>query len=130
MSKEPLLERLAQDVVKEAHIHLQEFIRSRLPRLHSGAHDIMRGWTHHQVEAQEKDQDQKRRTLSRNVWFDAINMAQAPVVPGYVYTVHKYLQRHSSLSYRPQDVVFVRNVEEVKHGWAQTSKFPNSLMLI
>ena len=128
--KEPLLEQLAQDVVKEAQMHFQGFIRNQLPKLHSRAHEIMQGRMRHQVEAQEKDQDQKRRALSRNVWFDAINIAQAQVVPEYVYIVYRCVQHRSSISYRSQDMLFVWNVEEVGPAWGQLSKSPNSLTLI
>lgn len=126
VSKEPLLEQLAQDVVKEAHTHLQGFIRSRLQRLHSRAYDIKRGRMHHQVEVEVNDQDQKRRALLREEWFDEVKMAQAQVAPGYVYVIYRYVQHHPSVFYRPQDVVFIYNVEEVKHKWgSSSSKSPN-----
>ena len=96
VSKEPLLEQLAQDVVVEAHAHLREFLRQRLPRFYSCAHDIKQRRMHYQVEAEANDQDQKRRESSRNDWFDEIKMAQAQANPGYVFccpliylTLHK-----------------------------------------
>ena len=130
MLKEPLLEQLVLDVVKEAHTHLREFTRGRLPRLHSQAHNIRRQLSYRQVEAMENNQEQNRRALSRNAWFDEIKMAQAQVVPGYVYMIYRYIQRHPSVFYRSQDVVFIHNVEEVKHVWGQPSKSLNSLILI
>ena len=128
--KEPLLERLVLDVVKEAHGHLQEFTRSRLPRLYSRAHDIHRQWSYHQVEAMENNQEQKRRALSRNVWFDEIKTAQAQMAPGYVYMFYRYIQHHPTVFCRSQDVVFIHNVEEVKHAWGLPSKSLNLLILI
>ena len=122
VAKEPLLEQLVLDVVKEAHAHLQEFTRSQLPRLYSRVRGIQRQWSYHQVEAMENNQQQKRRALSRNVWFDEIRMAQAQVAPGYVYMIYRYIQYHSSAFHRSQDVVFICNVEEVKHVWGQPSK--------
>ena len=82
--KEPLLQQLAQDVMEEVYAHLQAFMRHRLPRLRSRAQDIKRKVMHRQVEAGANDQEQKRRILSRNDWFDEIKMAQAQANPGYV----------------------------------------------
>ena len=84
VSKEPLLKQLVQDVVVEAHAHLREFMRQRLPRLYSCAYDIKRRRMYYQVDAEAHDQDQKKRKSSRNDWFDEIKMAQAQVNPGYV----------------------------------------------
>jgi len=84
VSKEPLLKQLAQDVVVEAHAHLQEFMRQRLPRLYSHVHDIKQKRLYHQIEVEANDQDQKRRQSSRNDWFNEIKMARAQANPGYV----------------------------------------------
>ena len=83
VSKEPLLNQLAQDVVVEAHTHLQELMRQQLPRLYSRAYDIKQKKMYHQIEAEANSQDQKRRKLSRDYWFDEIKMAQAQANPGY-----------------------------------------------
>lgn len=83
VSKEPLLNQLAQDVVVEAHTHLQELMRQQLPRLYSCAYDIKRKKMYHQIKAEANSQDQKRRKLSRDYWFDEIKMAQAQANPGY-----------------------------------------------
>ena len=82
--KEPLLEQLAQDVMVEAHAHLCDFMKQRLPKLYSCAGNIKQRTMFHQVEAEANDQDQKRRALSRSDWFDGIKIAQAQVNPGYV----------------------------------------------
>lgn len=82
--KEPLLEQLAQDAVMEAHAHLHDFIKQRLPRFYSRAAGIRWRTVFHQVEAEVNDQDQKRRASSRSDWFDGIKKAQAQVNLGYV----------------------------------------------
>lgn len=85
VSKNPLLEPLVQDTVTEAHAHLQEFMRQRLPRLYSHAHNIRQKAMHRQVEAEMSNQDQKRRVVLRSGWFDDIKMAQTQVNPGYIF---------------------------------------------
>ena len=82
--KEPLPNQLAQDVVAEAHAHLQGFIRWQLPRLYSSVHDIKQRKMYHQVEAEANDQDRKRREALRNDLFDKIKTTQAWANPGYV----------------------------------------------
>jgi len=84
VSREPLLKQLAQDVVVEAHAHLQELMREQLPRLYSHAHNIKQKRMYHQIEVEANDQDQKRRRSSRNVLFNEIKVAQAQANPGYV----------------------------------------------
>ena len=76
VSKKPLLEQLAQDVVTEAHTHFQEVMRQCLPKLYSRANNIKRKAMHHQIEAEANDQDQKRRALLRSGWIDEIKLAQ------------------------------------------------------
>ena len=84
VSKEPLLEQLAQDVVAEVHAHLREFMRQQLPRLYSSVHNIKQKKMYHQVGVEANDQDQKRRQSLRNDWFDEVKMTQAQANPGYV----------------------------------------------
>lgn len=85
VSKEPLLEQLTQDVVREAHAYFREFMERRgLHRLYSRAHDIKRQAIHHQVEMREKRKDQERMMSSRSVWFEEIKTAQAQVDQGCV----------------------------------------------
>ena len=84
VSKEPLLEQLAQDVVREAHVYFQEFMERHLHRLHSRAQDIKRQTMHYQVDLRAKDQDRERRMSSRSSWFEEIEMAQAQVDQGCV----------------------------------------------
>jgi len=84
VSKEPLLEQLAQDVVKGAHKHFQEFMEWHLQRLYSHAHEIKRQVMHHQVELREKEQDQKRRASLRSNWINEIKTTQAQVNSGCV----------------------------------------------
>ena len=76
VSKEPLLEQLAQDVVMEAHAHFWEVMRQCLPKLYSRAHNIKRKAMHYYIEAEANDQDQKRRALLRSSWIDEIKLAQ------------------------------------------------------
>jgi len=84
VSKEPLLEQLAQDVVKGAHKHFQEFMEWHLQRLYSWAHEIKQQHMYHQVELGEKEQEQKRRASLRSNWVNEIKTAQAQVNPGCV----------------------------------------------
>ena len=84
VSREPLLNQLARDVVAEAHGHLREFMRQRLPRLYSSVHDIKRRRMYHHIEAEANDQDQKRRESLRNDLFDEIKTTQARENSGYV----------------------------------------------
>jgi hypothetical protein len=87
VSKEPLLEQLAQDVITKAHGYFQEFMKRRLPRLHSQAHVIKRQTMYHQVDAEANDQDQKRRVSARSNWFNEIKTGQPQVDSGYVQYV-------------------------------------------
>ena len=82
VSKEPLLEQLAQDVMKEAHQYFQEFMERSLPRLYFRAYNIKRQMMYHHVELAANEQDQKRRESSRSDWFNEIRMAQAQVNSG------------------------------------------------
>ena len=82
--KEPLLEQLAQDVLKGAHKHFQEFMEWHLQRLYSHAHKIKQQMMHHQVELGEREQDQKRRASLRSKWVNEIKIVQAQVNPGCV----------------------------------------------
>ena len=76
VSREPLLEQLAQDVVTEAHTHFQDVMRQCLPKLYSRAHDIKQNMMYHQVEAEANDQDRKRSASLRSDWIDGIKLAQ------------------------------------------------------
>ena len=76
VSKEPLLEQLAQDVVTEAHTHFQDVMRQCLPRLYSRARDIKQNRVYHQVEAEANNQDRKRSASLRSDWIDGIKLAQ------------------------------------------------------
>ena len=84
VSKEPLLEQLAQEVVKGAHKHFQEFMEWHLQRLYSHAHRIKQQAMYRQVELGEKEQDQKRRASLRSNWVNEIRAVQAQVNPGCV----------------------------------------------
>jgi len=84
VSREPLLEQLTQDVVREAHRHFREFMKQRLPRLYYRADGIKQQTMYHHVELAANEQDRKRRESSRSDWFIEIRMAQAQVNSGYV----------------------------------------------
>ena len=84
VSEEPLLEPLAQHVMKEAHRYYRDFIKQRLCRLYLHAHEIKQRAMHRQVELGVDEQDQKRRVSLRNDWFNEIKVAQAQPDPGYV----------------------------------------------
>ena len=84
VSKEPLLEQFAQDVMKGAHKHFQEFMEWHLQRLYSHAYQIKQQAMHHQIELMEKEQDQKRKASLRSSWVSEIKTAQAQVNSGYV----------------------------------------------
>ena len=82
--KEPLLEQLSWNVMTEAHAHFQDFRKQRLPKLYSSAQNIRQKAVYHQVEAEAKDQNQKRRVASRSKFFDEIEMAQTQANSGCV----------------------------------------------
>lgn len=88
VTKEPLLEQLSQDVVAEAHEYFREFMKQRLPRLYSRAHDIKQQAMHRQVELGVDEEDKQRRASSRNDWIDEIKTAQAQVDTGCVFCAH------------------------------------------
>jgi len=86
---EPLLEQFAQEVVKDTHVHLREFMERRLPRLYSRAYEIKRQMMYRQVELGEKKQDQERRVSLRSDWVNEIKAAQTQVNPGCVsHSIH------------------------------------------
>lgn len=87
--KEPLLEELTQDVMKEAHRYFRDFMKQRLPRLYSRAHNIKQQTMYRQIELGVNEQDRKRRESSRSDWFNDIKMAQAQANPGCVYVVRR-----------------------------------------
>ena len=80
--QEPLLEQFAEEVVKDAHAHFREFLRQRLPRLYTRAHEIKQQMMYRQVELGEKKQDQERRASLRSDWVDEIKAAQPQANPG------------------------------------------------
>jgi len=84
VSKEPLLEQLTQDVVKEAHRYFREFMKQHLSRLCDRADGIKRQVMYRHIELAADEQDRKRRESSRSDWFNEIRMAQAQVNSGYV----------------------------------------------
>jgi len=84
LSKEPLLEQLAQDVIVEAHGHFQEFLKNCLPRIYSCVHNIQQQSMYRQIELQANEQKQKGMASLRSDWFSEIKMAQCQVNSGYV----------------------------------------------
>ena len=79
--REPLLEQFAQEALKDAHAYFREFMRQRLPRLYSRAHDIKQQVMYRQVELGEKKQDQERRASMKSDWVNEIRTAQTQVNP-------------------------------------------------
>ena len=76
LSREPLLEQLAQDVIMEACTYFRDFMKQRLPKLYSRVCDIKRQTMYHQVELGAKEQDQNRKVSSRSDWFNEIKTVQ------------------------------------------------------
>lgn len=80
--REPLLEQFAQEAMNDAYVHFREFMRQRLPRLYSRAHEIKQHAMYRQVELGEKKQDQERRASMTSDWVNEIRAAQTQVSPG------------------------------------------------
>jgi hypothetical protein len=89
VSKEPLLDQLAQDAIIEAYRYLREFMQRRLPRFYSRVYDIKQKAMYRQVDLGGYEQDRQRKMFSRSEWFNEIKMAQAHVKPVYVCVVHR-----------------------------------------
>jgi len=90
VSREPLLEQFAQEAMKSAYVHFQEFMKKRLPRLYSHAHEIKQQTMYRQVELGAKMQDQERRASMRADWINGIKTAQAQVNPRCALYIHGY----------------------------------------
>lgn len=130
VTKEPLLEQLIQDVKMEAHTYFREFMKQRLPKLFSRAHDIQRQIMYRQVELGVNEEDKKRRDSLRNDWFNEIKMSQAQVNPGCVFCCPVYLPL-LNVCFRSQPMVLIHGVEEVKQRWSYSNgKSPGSFVLI
>jgi hypothetical protein len=84
VSKEPLLDQLAQDAITEAYEYFREFMQRRLPRLYSRVYDIKQKAMHRQVELGAKEEDRQRKMSSRRDLFNELKMAQTHVDLGYV----------------------------------------------
>lgn len=94
VSKEPLLERLAQDIVTGVHQYLQEFMKKNLPRLCLLACSIKQQAMYNRVEEEEDSQDQKRRASARSDWFNEIKQSQFQMDSGYVQYVTRDIGCH------------------------------------
>ena len=105
--KEPFLQQLAQEVMTETYAYLREFMKKQLPKLYLRAYNIKQKRMYHQVEAEAKDQDQKRRASSRRSWFNEINMVQTQVTQGYaLYYLQIYLPLFKCLIQAPGHSVY------------------------
>jgi len=134
LSKEPLLEQLAQDVIVEVHGHFQEFLEHRLPHLYSHIHNIQQKAMYRQVELETNEQKQKGKASSRSNWFNEIKMAQGQVNPGYVSSCPHVCPTYQGICSRSQAVIFIHSIEEVKQtytwGPSRSSRCPYFLILL
>ena len=90
VSKEPLLEQLAQDVVTEAQESFQKFMKKHLPKLYSQVLEIKRQTIHHHIEAEANDQNKSRRLSARLDLFNEIQKSQPHMDSRYVQCVTCY----------------------------------------
>ena len=128
---EPLLEQFAQEAMNDAYVHFREFMKQRLPRLYSRAHEIRQQSMHRQVELGEKKQDQERRAAMRSDWINEIRTAQTQMHSRCVlYYPWMYLNSFKvclNVYFSSQAMVFIHSVEEIKQGWMASCMFSNPL---
>ena len=92
VSKEPLLEQLTQDVVKDVHRCFREFMEGCLPGLYFRANKIKQKMMYHQVELRGREHDHVRGVSLRSDWVHGIRTAQAQTKSGCVlYCAWVYL---------------------------------------
>ena len=127
--REPLLEQFAQEAMNDAYVHFRDFMKQRLPRLYSRAHEIRQQSMHRQVELGEKKQDQERRAAMRSDWVNEIRTAQTQVNPRcvlcYPWIYLSSFKVCLNVYFSSQAMVSIHSVEEIKRSWVTSCMFSN-----